>query len=294
MHRRAFTAIELAVVLVLIMILAIILMPALEEGRVRAIETKCLARVRQIGLCSVMYQSAHNGAWPWAQHSVRPDHPDWPDPTGSLALLYPSFVTQVYLFQCPNTSDVVALEEDNNDFANCSNWYVSPRGRSARPEDQGKGAPHPPSYFYDAGSAGVPGIPLNAPSTRVVYGDNCIHGVLEGERPVWLGKDNHPDGGNFLFVDKHVAWLPQHWEGRPHRLGRGVASVPNPYINVGGGPDPNVFTDDTKGRDLMHDAHLSGMMWVGEEWVEYLSRPGARAALTRRRAPSCRPGQCRR
>ncbi len=271
MRRQAFTAIELAVVLVLIMILAIILMPALEEGRVKAIETKCLGRVRQTGIACTMYQNAHNSAWPWARVSVRPDHPEWPDPTGSLALLYPVYAPQVYLFQCPSTNDVVVVDEAAGDFANCSNWYVSPSGRPSRPEDEGKGTPHPPSYFYDAGTDGKVGIPPNAASSRVVYGDNCIHGVIKGERrQVWLGKDNHPDGGNFLFVDKHVAWLPQHWEGRPRRLGSGVPTVPDPYNDLrDGGPDPNVFTDDTKGIDRANDAHLSGMMWVEKEWVEY-------------------------
>ncbi len=217
-----------------------------------------------------MYQNAHDGAWPWARVSVQPDHPDWPDPTGSLALLYPNYATQIYLFQCPTTHDVVGIDEAAGDFVNCSNWLVSPRGRPSRPEDEGKGAPQPPSYFYDAGYGDQRGIAGDAAPSRVVYGDSCTHGVAESEHgKVWLGKDNHEDGGNFLFADKHVAWLPQHWEGRPRRLGKGVPTVPNPYVHMAGSqPDPNVFTDDTKGRDHAHDAHLSGMMWVDGEWWE--------------------------
>ena len=239
MGRRAFTAIELAVVLVLILILAVMLVPALEEGRVKATETKCLNQVRQVGIACTLYQGSYDGQWPWAHRSVRPDRPAWPDPTGSLAALYPGFASQVYLFQCPRTDDVVAIDEQARDFVNCSNWYVSRSGKASRPEDAGKGAPQPPSYFYDAGWNGMPGIGRNAASSRVCYGDDCVHGVVTlKDRSYWLGRDNHDDGGgNFLFADKHVARLPQQWEGVPGKLGRGVPSVPNPFAQLRGLPD---------------------------------------------------------
>jgi prepilin-type N-terminal cleavage/methylation domain-containing protein len=275
--RRAFTAIELVVVLVLITILAVMLLPALEKGRVEAVQTKCLSQIRQVGIACTLYQGEYDGQWPWVHINVRPDHPEWPDPTGSLVVLYPAFVPQVYLFQCPSTDDAVAIDPVTREFMNCTNWYVAPNGRATRAEDEGKGAPHPPSYFYDAGSNGLPGIPRNAASSRVCYGDNCIHGVWsEDKRQCWLGRDNHVGGGYFLFDDKHVAWLPQQWEGQPGRLGRGVPSVPNPSVLLRGASgkpvsaegDPNVFVDDTNGVDRADDAHLSGMMWVGDSWVK--------------------------
>ena len=98
--RRGFTAIELAVVLVIILIVSIMLVPALEGGRHEAIKTKCLARVRQIGLACQMYQGNHQGYWPSCRRSVRPDDPTAPDPTASLAALYPDYAPKAYLFQC--------------------------------------------------------------------------------------------------------------------------------------------------------------------------------------------------
>jgi hypothetical protein len=173
---------------------------------------------------------------------------------------------------------VVAIDPGTHDFVNCTNWYVSRSGRITRPEDKGKGAPQPPSYFYDAGSNGSSGISRNAASSRVCYGDDCLHGVWKGEKSsYWLGRDNHEDGGNFLFADKHVARLTQQWEGVPGKLGRGVPSVPNPFATLRGVPgtpsagrgDPNVFTDDTNGMDHENDAYLSGMTWVGDSWVKF-------------------------
>ena len=276
--RHGFTAIELAVVIVLITILAIMLLPALEQGRVKAIETKCLNQVHQVGIACAMYQGSYEDQWPWAHRNVRPDYPEWPDPTGSLAALYPAFASQDYLFKCPSTQDVVSIDTVARDFTNCTNWYVSPTGKATRPEDQGKGAPHPPSYFYDAGSNGQVGIPLNAASARVVYGDDCVHGVWKGQKSqYWLGRDNHEGGGNFLFVDKHASHLPQQWDGLPHKLGRGVPTVPNPFVTVRGavdkfgvGPtDLNVFADNTNGGDRDDDAYLSGMMWVEDSWMKF-------------------------
>lgn len=280
--RRAFTAIELAMVLVIMVILAAMLVPALQRGRGQAERTKCLSRVRQIGMAITMYETAYAGAWPAARRSVAPDHPDWPDPTGSLAALYPRYAPEVYLFQCPATADIVSIAPDGKDFLNCANFHVSPTGRATQPEDAGKGTPRPPSFFYDCGTLFHPGIPRNAAPSRVAYGDDCVHGYYENDsgRGFWLGRNNHPlDGGNFLFVDKHVDWLPVRWYGRPWQMGRAEPFVPNFHVRIpvsdtqgarfAVGPDTNVFWDDYEGKHPDADADLSGMMWVDDSWLEF-------------------------
>ncbi len=279
--RRAFSAIELAVVLIIITILVLMLLPTLQRGEEMAVKTKCLSRVHQVGMAFEMYQMGHNGQWPWARHSVHPEHPDWPDPTGSLAGLYPEYAPKAYLFQCPATADVVRFDDDNRDFYNCADFYVSPSGRALRPEDEGKQAPCPPSYFYDAGGGlRKGGIPRNALPSRVVYGDECVHGYwVNGKgQGLWLGKNNHPlDAGNFLFADKHAEWLDVRWSGT-RRTERSRPSVPNMRVQIRPTdaqagpytvfPDSNVFTDDWAGARPESDAHLSGMMWVGDGWME--------------------------
>ena len=279
---RAFTAIELAVVLVIIAILAAMLLPALEQGHEEATRTKCLARMRQIGYAMEMYHSGHKGQWPSACVSVHPEHPEWPDPTGSLALLYPAYAPKTYLFQCPATEDIVNLNADGDDFLNCSDFYVSPSGKATRPQDEGKRAPSPPSYFYDSGGPDNPHIPRGSPPGRVVYGDECVHDYWEGAdgEGFWLGQNNHPmEGGNFLFADKHIEWLEVHWIGRPYAKGASRPYVPNTHLprrRQPGDPagfvaseDTNVFRDDTQGDQTSRDADLAGMMWVDEGWLEF-------------------------
>ena len=280
--RRAFTAIELAVVLVIILVLAVMILPVLEESYDEAERTKCLSRVRQVGIALETYQMGHDYAWPSVRRSVHPDHPEWPDPTASLAVLYPAYAPKAFLFQCPATDDVVLFDPGERDFLNCGNFYVSPKGKATREEDKGKGRPYPPSYFYEGGGPFGAGIPRDVRSGRVVYGDECVHGYYQNDagRGFWLGETNHPQrGGNFLFADKSAHWLPVLWRGEPWKKGLGLPYVPNPRYHLQrtgkhGRPyqvimDSNVFADDWQGAYHEADADLAGMMWVDGTWMEF-------------------------
>ena len=79
--RRAFTLVELLVVLGIIALLMSLLLPALGGARARAKEVKCLSNLRQIGAGVVLYANANDGRFPLAQHSA--------DPVGWLSTLVP-------------------------------------------------------------------------------------------------------------------------------------------------------------------------------------------------------------
>ena len=61
-YRKPFTLIELLVVVSIIAILASILLPALSKARERALRTKCMGHMKQLGAAFYLYSSEFDGA----------------------------------------------------------------------------------------------------------------------------------------------------------------------------------------------------------------------------------------
>jgi prepilin-type N-terminal cleavage/methylation domain-containing protein len=63
---RAFTLVELLVVIAIIAILAVLIMPAFDNARSTANQTKCLNQLRQIQTACISYAGENNGMFPTA------------------------------------------------------------------------------------------------------------------------------------------------------------------------------------------------------------------------------------
>ena len=68
--RRAFTLVELLVVIGIIAVLIGIFLPAATSARQQAVTTQCLSNLRQMALAVTIYTDANSGIYPIAYYTV--------------------------------------------------------------------------------------------------------------------------------------------------------------------------------------------------------------------------------
>ena len=114
--RKAFTLVELLVVVAIIAILAAILFPTFSRAREKARQTSCLSNTKQLALASVMYSSDYDGMYVnnWLNNGVSGF--SW------LEMIQP-YVKNWALMNCPSMTyapgAVVVLTPEHMRIRNC-------------------------------------------------------------------------------------------------------------------------------------------------------------------------------
>ncbi len=213
--RRAFTLLELLVVMAIVAVLAALLLPALQGGYIKARQTWCSSNLRQVGLVFHSFAHDHGSAFP---HQVAVAQ------GGSRELNARLPVTTSGWLVHPDAFRSLSNELGNPKVALC------PAVRSTVTRFAQFSATNA-TYFLSVRSA------YDQPGS-VLAGDNnlSVHPAARsvagaGSPPLELGwtKDRHGGRGNLLFADGHV-------EGR---VTLGIPATPTRVTPPSRGPTPS-------------------------------------------------------
>jgi prepilin-type N-terminal cleavage/methylation domain-containing protein/prepilin-type processing-associated H-X9-DG protein len=240
-HRRAFTLVELLVVVGIIAVLLAILLPAMNKAREGARAVACASNLRQIGMGMMMYANENRQKLPFHADWGPPHDEDWihwqPGPgrdpsdltrTSAIAKYMGNFTAAV--FRCPSddTSHHTRFDTQrqgplryeysyslNGRFA--SNWNPPPPRFSATPNASGKffmleedELSLDDGHYWPDGFNGALENYLGTRHYRPRLRNwNAWTGIQPAQRP------DRRERGNVLFADGHVDYVTREFTWSP-------------------------------------------------------------------------------
>lgn len=197
-RRSTFSLKELMAVAAMLLVMAGVLVPALNKARQRSNAGLCAMQMGQIGNALQTYGINHEGRLPAAgetgQWLARDDTPPVSNSRCLFRLLQKQYLNSPVVFQCPSVGGAsFVLESHMRDF---------PRAEHI-------------SYSYQY-SLDDHGVPCNDPAVATKSSEMAI---LADQTPIFAGgafrpdrldaphSENHSDGQNVLYLDGHVPWV---------------------------------------------------------------------------------------
>jgi prepilin-type processing-associated H-X9-DG protein len=209
-YRRAFTLVELLVVITLIITLAGIAASSAFKMRRNALAVKCGSNLRQLGLASLLYATDNGMKLPDTSHSRRTGGKSW-------TLTLQDYSSGTITFKCP------CDEDKNRVYTYVINDFLTPNPAGA------------PDIDY-SGLAKIP-IPektlLFAEASRSYQNSDHFHFADYRGTPIppavfeeQVAVKRHDGKANYLFVDAHVEAMT--WKEAESRLAKNGNSFVDP------------------------------------------------------------------
>jgi prepilin-type N-terminal cleavage/methylation domain-containing protein len=256
-RKRAFTLIELLIVIAIISILSAILFPVFGKARSSARRTACLSNVKQIGTAIGMYTSDYDGAFPntgdpylWVGKRFR-----WPImPYLGVAKVSASELSGDRFKSVNGASnlllcaeDIAASGFDSTSYAYSVAFYESDESLAAIVSIQNL-----IQAFSRPGSLAIPVSRTDAdvvfPSQKVMITEWTNNHDYSGSKPIGMwgtiaapfdtpGMDSYSGGRVVLFADLHAKFVKASM----------FVKKTNPKLNA---PDPNLTPEGLGGIDI--------------------------------------------
>ena len=235
-RRRAFTLIELLIVISIIAILAAILFPVFARARENARRTSCLSNLKQISLAFIQYSQDYDERTPLTSYPAT--NISWT--TGAAA-----YMKSTQIFRCPSDSSTIwnapasppihnyySTSYAMNAYMAGSNKYAhlatiqSPSRVVVLADSNGllRDHFHPFNWVIDAeyaayAAAQVPPVSYTPPASWTLD-------ATDGQ-PGEFPRTRHLEGFNVTYCDGHVKWTKwsQAW---PPRSGEGLQGIFDP------------------------------------------------------------------
>ena len=183
--RRAFTLVELLVVIAIIAILAAILFPVFAKAREKARQSSCQSNQKQLGLAVMQYVQDYDEMMPYSYDAVNCDN--YMSAPERLA----SYIKNVQIWSCPSAAKVSAAANGVacSYFGNGVVFYAHPSLAQIKRPAEGV-------VFWEFMET------RNQFYRRPNYSGAGYGGAVSAGRYGAI----HNEGGNYSFIDGHVKW----------------------------------------------------------------------------------------